>query len=119
MSTIIIKASFVPNNSKIYQFKIVLLNNPQIWRRIEIPENYSFFDFHIAIDDAFERRNDEWHMFAINKGTEVEPELIGSMDASGLVNISERELSISEKFTLIDKDCMYSRFNGLLCFVVS
>lgn len=37
----------------IYQFKITLLNvKPPIWRRIQVPESYSFWDLHVAIQDA-------------------------------------------------------------------
>ena len=36
-----------------YQFKIILMGiEPPIWRRIEIPETYSFLDLHIAIQDV-------------------------------------------------------------------
>ncbi len=37
----------------VYQFKITLKeSNPPIWRRIQVPENYSFWDLHVAIQDA-------------------------------------------------------------------
>jgi hypothetical protein len=39
--------------SKIYQFKITLKNiKPPVWRRIQVPENYSLWDLHVAIQDA-------------------------------------------------------------------
>ncbi|MCD6501167.1 plasmid pRiA4b ORF-3 family protein [bacterium] len=38
---------------KAYQFKIELCNiEPKIWRRILVPEDYSFWDLHIAIQCA-------------------------------------------------------------------
>lgn len=38
---------------QIYQFKISLKNiSPPIWRRIQIPENYSFWDLHVAIQNV-------------------------------------------------------------------
>lgn len=41
------------NYQKVYQFKISLKNiKPPIWRRIQVPENYSFWDLHVAIQDA-------------------------------------------------------------------
>ena len=43
------------NNSykKIYQFKIILEDSkPVIWRRIQVPENYTFWDLHVAIQDS-------------------------------------------------------------------
>jgi hypothetical protein len=39
--------------NRIYQFKIELTGiTPLIWRRIQVPENYSFWDLHVAIQDA-------------------------------------------------------------------
>ena len=38
---------------QIYQFKITLMDTqPDIWRVIQVPSNYSFWDLHIAIQDA-------------------------------------------------------------------
>lgn len=38
----------------VYQFKITLKNiKPSVWRRIQVPENYSFWDLHVAIQDSF------------------------------------------------------------------
>ncbi|MBA7536362.1 hypothetical protein ES705_28625 [subsurface metagenome] len=37
----------------IYQFKISLKRiKPSIWRRIQVPENYSFLNLHVAIQDS-------------------------------------------------------------------
>ncbi len=37
----------------VYQFKIVLQGlRPEIWRRIQVPKSYSFWDLHVAIQDA-------------------------------------------------------------------
>jgi len=37
----------------VYQFKISLKRSkPLIWRRIQVPETYSFWDLHVAIQDA-------------------------------------------------------------------
>jgi len=38
---------------QVYQFKITLGDiEPEIWRRIQVPENYTFWDLHVAIQDA-------------------------------------------------------------------
>lgn len=38
---------------KVYQFKVTLKGiRPPIWRRIQVPGNYSFWDLHVAIQDA-------------------------------------------------------------------
>jgi hypothetical protein len=40
-------------NHLVYQFKITLYEiEPRIWRRIQVPAKYSFWDFHVAIQDA-------------------------------------------------------------------
>ena len=37
----------------VLQFKITLLGiTPAIWRRIQVPDGYSFWDLHVAIQDA-------------------------------------------------------------------
>jgi len=48
------------------QFKITIQDiYPPIWRRIIVPENYSFWDFHVAIQDAFGWDDDHLHAFRI------------------------------------------------------
>lgn len=37
----------------IYQFKILLQGSkPPIWRRIQVPASYSFYELHVAIQDS-------------------------------------------------------------------
>lgn len=37
----------------VYQFHILLEGTkPQVWRRIQVPENYTMWDLHVAIQDA-------------------------------------------------------------------
>lgn len=39
--------------NQVYQFKITLKGiRPPIWRRIQVPETYTFWDLHVAIQDA-------------------------------------------------------------------
>ena len=52
--------------SNVYQFKISLKGiKPPIWRRIQVPENYSFWDFHVAIQDSMGRNDQHLHEFEI------------------------------------------------------
>ncbi len=48
------------------QFKIELLDiEPMIWRRIEVPSTYSFWDLHVAIQDAMGWLDYHLHEFSI------------------------------------------------------
>jgi hypothetical protein len=39
--------------SKVYQFRIALKDiKPTVWRRIQVPETYTFWDLHVAIQDV-------------------------------------------------------------------
>jgi hypothetical protein len=51
---------------RVYQFKITLLEiSPKIWRRIQVPEKYSFWDLHVAIQDAMGWDDMHLHVFKI------------------------------------------------------
>lgn len=53
-------------DQSIYQFKITLEEvGPTIWRRIQVPESYSFWDLHVAIQDAMGWRDSHLHEFTI------------------------------------------------------
>lgn len=55
------------NTKNVYQFKITLKEiRPLIWRRIIVPENYSFWDLHVAIQDAMGWTDTHLHEFLIN-----------------------------------------------------
>ncbi len=52
----------------IYEFKISLrYMKPPIWRRIQVPGNYSFFDLHVAIQDLFQWSDEHLHEFKMVK----------------------------------------------------
>jgi len=56
----------------VYQFKIVLEESkPMIWRRVLVPETYTFWDLHVTIQDAMGWENYHMHEFeAVNHSTE-------------------------------------------------
>jgi len=64
-------------NKQIYQFKITLKNiKPPVWRRIQVPENYSFWDLHVAIQDAMGWTDSHLHAFGVtNPGTGLDEEI--------------------------------------------
>lgn len=50
----------------VHQFLIVLGNtDPLVWRRIQVPERYSFWDLHVAIQDAMGWRDYHLHEFRV------------------------------------------------------
>jgi hypothetical protein len=52
--------------SLVHQFLIVLSNTePLVWRRIQVPEDYSFWDLHVAIQDAMGWLDYHLHEFTV------------------------------------------------------
>jgi len=62
---------------KIFQFKITLKGiRPPIWRRIQVPETYTFWDLHVAIQDAMGWFDSHLHRFEIlNHSTGMKEEI--------------------------------------------
>lgn len=60
---------------KVYQFKITLMGiKPEIWREIQVPETYTFWDLHIAIQDSMGWMDSHLHEFTLkapDKGKEI------------------------------------------------
>ena len=53
----------------VHQFLIVLTDtDPLVWRRIQVPDRYSFWDLHVAIQDAM-----GWHDSHLHEFTVVDP----------------------------------------------
>jgi hypothetical protein len=73
--------------NQVYQFKITLKGiKPPIWRRIQVPETYSFWDMHVAIQDVMGWDDYHLHEFEIvdpstnlevNIGTPAKDDLFG------------------------------------------
>ena len=56
----------MPPRKQLYQFKIALKDiSPPIWRRIQVPSTYTFWDLHIAIQDAMGWLDCHLHEFRI------------------------------------------------------
>lgn len=50
---------------RVYSFTITLRQvKPSVWRRIEVPDSYSFWDLHVAITDAFGWTDSHLHEFS-------------------------------------------------------
>ena len=59
---------------KVYQFKVSLKGiRPLIWRRIQVPETYSFWDLHVAIQDSMGWSDYHLHHFEIENPRSLLP----------------------------------------------
>jgi hypothetical protein len=64
--------------NQVYQFKITLLDiQPPIWRTIQVPASYSFWDFHVAIQDAMGWTDSHLHDFQVTNPSHDNKEHIG------------------------------------------
>lgn len=91
----------------IYQFKIELQHiEPSIWRRIEVPYDYTFWDLHVAIQDAMGWEDSHLHQFEIKLENSRAPGYIGIPmdddfdDNPELITRAGWEVPLSEIFTL-------------------
>lgn len=58
-------------DEKIYQFKIYLIDT-DVWRVIQVPDTYTFYDLHVAIQNAMGWTDSHLHSFEIkDKGNHV------------------------------------------------
>ncbi len=74
------KLSVYPKNS-VYQFRIELPEIlPLIWRRIQVPAPYNFWDLHVAIQDAMGWLDTHLHYFEFTTKSKIKPVHIGIPD---------------------------------------
>lgn len=67
-----------PKFHHVYQFRIILENvTPSVWRRIHVPETYTFWDFHVAIQDAMGWTDSHLHQFETNNPRTKKKDFIG------------------------------------------
>jgi hypothetical protein len=83
---------------EVYQFKIMLKDiHPPVWRRIQVPETYTFWDLHVAIQDAMGWLDYHLHEFQALNPRNGKSESIGiPEDEPGEIEIIagwERKLS--------------------------
>ena len=86
-------------SAQVLQFKISLMDSkPLIWRRIQVLDSYSFYDLHVAIQDAMGWKDYHFHQFIIYKGDKrtTQPTYIGipnGDDVQGTILVSHPQLS--------------------------
>jgi len=80
-------------NESVFQFKIALqVITPEIWRRIQVPADYNFWDLHIAIQDAMGWYDYHLHAFNLNKEFKTRMVKIGIPDELSEDFISGRKV---------------------------
>ncbi len=67
-----------PAFKQVLQFKITLKGiSPPIWRRLLVPEDHTFWDLHVAIQNAMGWDDMHLHQFELSAGKKRPPVLIG------------------------------------------
>ncbi|MFZ5569557.1 MAG: DUF1841 family protein [Thermodesulfobacteriota bacterium] len=91
------------NFARVYRFRITLEETePRIWRLIEVPENYTFWDLHVAIQDAMGWQDNHLHRFEIHHPKTGQLLEIGipGMDETEETTAAGWRYPISELFSL-------------------
>jgi hypothetical protein len=74
--------------ARVYQFKITLKGiAPPVWRRIHVPETYSFWDLHVAAQNAMGWQDCHLHDFAVRNPNTRAKERMGIPDEDGELDI--------------------------------
>ena len=95
---------------EVYQFKITLKGSkPPIWRRIQVPSIYSFWDLHIAIQDCMGWLDYHLHQFDIKDPSSMRKVRIGIPDKEGFDPdiLSGWKQKIAEYFSMENSSAGY------------
>ncbi len=100
------------SGGEIFQFKISLkYSAPLIWRRIQVPADYTFWELHCVIQSAMGWLGGHLHGFRfINKKNNYQTISIALPlpdDESGSGLVDEREAKIADYFGKISKQAIY------------
>lgn len=97
--------------TRIFQFKIILdQTRPLVWRRIEVPSCYSFWDLHCAIIDSFGWLDYHLHKFEVLNPKTGKNEILGIPDDDELGIIETLpgwEVKIDRYFSLTHPTAQY------------
>jgi hypothetical protein len=98
-------------NHLVYQFKVTLEEiEPSIWRRVQVPSKYSFWDLHVAVQDAMGWLDYHLHEFRMRRPHKRKMIEIGIPDDEGSDNVvlSGWKIPISEYFTEPGQTALYA-----------
>lgn len=85
----------------VFQFNVTLLGiSPAIWRRIQVPEEYTFWDLHVAIQDCMGWLDYHLHVyrFAESEGRRALEIGIPEPDWDGNAPIASWDAAIADRF---------------------
>jgi hypothetical protein len=103
------KQMSVKKFENVYQFHILLeRTKPRVWRRIQVPENYTMWDLHVAIQDAMGWDDCHLHEFRTIEKRPGRIERIGIPDDYGYGNeaIPGWEQDVKDWFVLDKRPAM-------------
>ena len=97
----------------VYQFVITLQDtDPSIYRRVEVPQSYTFWDLHVAIQDAFGWEDEHMHEFYFPRNSGIKGLRIGVPIDDGFIDLEELpekgwKMGIDELFCELGDEMMY------------
>ena len=96
---------------QVYQFKITLKGiKPPLWRRIQVPGTYTFWDLHVAVQDAMGWQDYHLHDFTIRNPRTHVKERIGIPDEDDVYELgilSGWERNIADYFSMKNSTAAY------------
>jgi len=97
-------------DQQVYQFKIALAGiSPQIWRRIQVPEDYTFWDLHVAIQTVMDWEGYHLHEFSVPNPKTRTVDAIGFPDEEfGREVLEGWKTNIAPYFSMTNKRAEYT-----------
>lgn len=94
---------------QVYQFKVALKYiRPPIWRRIQVPATSTFWDLHVAIQDAMGWEDYHLHEFTMPDPKTGEEACIGLLDPNWRPEVlSNRRQKVADWFSLENQRAGY------------
>lgn len=103
---------------QVFQFKVVLKDiAPPIWRRIQVPSTYRFWDLHVAIQDAMGWHDAHLHAFRILNPATGMRETIGVPDENFpdvFPTLSGWDVQIARYFSRDNASADYSTISAIV-----
>lgn len=93
------------SKSTVHQFKVTLQDvRPTIWRRIQVPSSYSFWDLHVAIQNSMGWKDYHLHEFEVLNPKKRYSQRIGSEEEGCTCG---RKAKIEGYFSMDNKTAFY------------